>query len=355
MSLIRQSLPTSLLPGCALLAAITPGAVQQAIAALLGRIPGLSSTEALVLSLSSRDRLRTALGALVVFNVVRWLNRILNGLATNSWRLAAPADWDWPNELAVITGGASGIGQATAEKLLAKGLRVAILDVQDITGSTLKEHPRARFYKCDLTKSAEVAAAADAIRKELGNPSVLINNAGICRPCKILDMTEEQLHATFNINTISHWFTVQQFLPWMIQQNKGHVITIASGASFLSVPKGSDYAGSKSSARAFHETLGTELKYFYKAPKVLTTSVHPEFVRTPIIKDFEAHLDQEGTLILNPDVVADKIVARILSRRGGTLVLPENHSIVTGFRGWPGWMQEIVRDKMGARSARRKE
>jgi short-subunit dehydrogenase len=167
-------------------------------------------------------------------------------------------------------------------------------------------------------------------------------------------MTEEQLHATFNINTISHWFTVQQFLPWMIQQNKGHVVTIASGASFLSVPKGSDYAGSKSSARAFHETLGTELKYFYKAPKVLTTSVHPEFVRTPIIKDFEAHLDQEGTLILSADVVADRIVARILSRRGGTLVLPENHSIVTGFRGWPGWMQEIVRDKMGARSARRK-
>ncbi|VUC31087.1 unnamed protein product [Clonostachys rosea] len=352
MSLSYQPLPTGVLPGSLILGAtLIPNAVLPIFTTIASHVPILTRLEPIFTKNS--HRFKAALLAFVVLGGVRWLNRTLSVIAHNSWRTAVPNDWDWPKEIAVVTGGSSGIGQAVAEKLVAKGLTVAILDVQDPPDS-LKDLHQTHFYKCDISKPEAIAAVADAIRNELGHPTILINNAGIAHWCSILELSDEALQKLFAINCFAHWYTVKQFLPDMIEHDKGHVITVASSASFIAVANASDYSSSKSAIRAFHETLGTELKHIYDAPNVLTTAVHTEFVKTPILKDQQAHLDKEGAFMLDTDFVADKIVDRIVSRTGGDLILPESHSFVAGLRAWPAWLQELARDKMGQRVRKRR-
>ena len=76
----------------------------------------------------------------------------------------------------------------------------------------------------------------------------------------MLEQTEEQIRSTFNVNIIAHFLMVREFVPHMIQQNHGHVVTIASLASFLSHAENVPYCCSKSAALAFHEGLAQELK-----------------------------------------------------------------------------------------------
>ncbi|KAI0118238.1 hypothetical protein GGR51DRAFT_207881 [Nemania sp. FL0031] len=288
----------------------------------------------------------TVLRVIFALGIVGRLNRTLNTLATNSWRLRASKGWDWPNEVAVVTGGSSGIGRLIVEKLAALGVRIAVLDLQNLPEG-MKNDKRIHFFKCDVTSSESVAKAAEAIREELGHPSILINNAGITSIFPILEIPESHLRKTFGVNTLSHWFTAQQFIPHMIEMNKGHVVTVASIASFVALPTSAHYSASKASALSFHESLTCELRHCHKAPNVLTTVVHPSFVRTPLIKDFVGHLEQSNLHMLTPDDVAAPIVARIKSRRGGQLMVPGWASPVAGIKSWPIWIQEILQDGLG--------
>lgn len=285
----------------------------------------------------------TALRVLVALGVIRSVNGALNTWASNSWRLGAARGWDWPNEIAVVTGGSSGIGKGIVERLVALGVRVAVLDIQGLP-KELQGNARIHFFQCDVTSAESVAAAADAVRRELGHASILINNAGIARPMPILKTPEEYLRKIFGVNVMSLWFTTQQFLPRMIQLNKGHVVTVASIASFVALATAADYSATKAGALAFHESLASEIKHQYKAPNVLTSVVHPNFVRTPLLDDFSGRLERAGVRMLTIDRIADEVVAHIKSRRGGQLVIPSSATGVSGIRGWPTWLQELLRD-----------
>ena len=143
---------------------------------------------------------------------------------------------------------------------------------------------------------------------------------------------------------MSLWFTTQQFLPRMIQMNKGHVVTVASLASFVALATGADYSATKAGALAFHEALACELKHYYKAPNILTTVVHPNFVSTPLVEDFADQLKRGGVRMLTADDIAREVVRQLESRRGGQLIIPKSTAGVAGIRGWPTWLQEVLRD-----------
>jgi NAD(P)-dependent dehydrogenase (short-subunit alcohol dehydrogenase family) len=285
----------------------------------------------------------TVLRVLAVLSLVRSVNGALNTMASNSWRLTAAKGWDWPNEVAVVTGGSSGIGKGIVERLVALGARVAVLDIQDLP-KELQGNARIRFFHCDVTSAESVAAAAEAVRNEFGHPSILVNNAGIARPMPILKTPEEYLRKIFGVNVMSLWFTTQQFLPRMIQLNKGHIVTVASIASFVALATAADYSATKAGALAFHESLASEIKHQYKAPSVLTSVIHPNFVRTPLLDGFSGRLERAGVRMLTSDRIADEVVAQIKSRRGGQLVIPSSATGISAIRGWPTWLQELVRD-----------
>jgi short-subunit dehydrogenase len=123
----------------------------------------------------------------------------------------------------------------------------------------------------------------------------------------------------------------------MIERNHGMVVTVASLASHLPAPSMVDYAASKAAALAFHEGLATELATMYKAPKVRTVVMCQGYTRTALFEGFAGKA-------LHPETVAEEIVKAVFEGKSKTLVLPEAAwGIVPKVRGWPLWMQYLLR------------
>lgn len=144
---------------------------------------------------------RTTLGVLFAVGLARLANRALSQAASNAWRWSRTPGWDgdWSSEVAVVTGGCSGIGMRIVERLVRLGARVAILDVQELPtgdqeGSDLRGSPLVRCYRCDVSSAESVAEAGQALRADFGAaPSVLVNNAGIIHLGGILAPSEAEL------------------------------------------------------------------------------------------------------------------------------------------------------------------
>lgn len=198
------------------------------------------------------------------------------------------------------------------------------------------------FYRADVTSAESIRAAAIKIRDKHGDPTVLINNAGVGQNGPLLARSEAQIRQTFNVNTISHFLMIQEFLPDMIKKNHGHVVTIASMASFMGLGGMIDYSCSKVSALAFHEGLSQELGLWYNAPKVRTSIIHPGWVRTPMIDTLISAGERFSEPILAPEVVAEAVVKQILAHRSGQIILPENRFFVSLLRAFPAWIQRGV-------------
>jgi all-trans-retinol dehydrogenase (NAD+) len=136
-----------------------------------------------------------------------------------------------------------------------------------------------RYYKCDITSSSAVSETAAAIRRDVGTPSILINNAGVAKPHNILDTSEEFLEKVFRVNLLSHWITIKEFLPAMLDARKGHIVSIASMASYSSCAGLVDYAATKAGVLALHEGMSAldrrshPLAYLAREADILCTQV----------------------------------------------------------------------------------
>ncbi|KAJ4378651.1 hypothetical protein N0V86_005521 [Didymella sp. IMI 355093] len=279
----------------------------------------------------------------LALGVLKHVNRALNRLALNNYRVrSTAAQWQWDREVAVVTGGCSGIGALIVKRLVNRGVRVAVLDVQELPAE-LQDYAHITFYPCDITDPSSVEAAAHAIRNDLGTPSILVNNAGILSAHTILSTPPEYLRKIFDVNVLSHWTTAQAFLPGMIAANKGHVVTVASAASYVSVAGMADYCATKAAVLAFHEALNQELRLTHSAPGVLTTSIHPSWVRTPLLAPVAQELAQRGAAIIEPADVADAVASQIFYCSGAQVFLPAAGGRSALVRGLPNWVQERVR------------
>jgi all-trans-retinol dehydrogenase (NAD+) len=294
------------------------------------------------------------LQVLLIVGIISQLHETLSIMARNSWRLSPAKGWNWPDEIAIITGGSSGIGKEIALRFAALGIRTAVLDIQDLHDD-LKDNERIAFFRCDVTSTESIAAAADGVRALFGHPTILINNAGVSQPVPIMKTTAPFLQKIMGVNLMSHWFTVQEFVPHMIEQNKGHIVSLASVASFVALSPGGDYSVTKAGVLCFHENLTCELKHFHKADNILTTIVHPMFVRTPLVQDIMEGLESAGQTILTPEDVAERVVAQIKSKRGGQLIIGAPSIVVSCIRAMPAYAQELIRGRIGRRSAPRWE
>ena len=201
-----------------------------------------------------------------------------------------------------------------------------------------------RYYRCDVTSRDDIHNASEAIRSELGPPSILINNAGIGNAYTILEIPTEALRNLLDINLISQWSTIQEFLPDMLAKKKGHIMSVASLASFVTLAGAVDYSATKAALLALHEGLTQELKYRYECPEIKTTIVHPGWTKSAITSHeaIKAGLKRAGASLLEPEDVADAMVKQIIAVKGGQVVLGPR--ILPKIRAFPMWLQEIIRD-----------
>lgn len=200
------------------------------------------------------------------------------------------------------------------------------------------------YYKCDITSPSTISSVASEIRKDVGAPTVLINNAGVVRGKNILDASEKEVRFTFDVNTLAHYWMAKEFVPSMVKANHGMIVTVASFAAYVTVPNMTDYAASKAAALSFHEGLTAELKSRYNAPKVRTIVINPGYTKTPL---FQGYKNDSKFLVpaLEPETVADAIVQKVLAGHSGQVILPGFGSTLTFLRAMPHWYQLRLRSK----------
>ncbi|KAK2000573.1 short chain dehydrogenase [Colletotrichum falcatum] len=227
--------------------------------------------------------------------------------------------YDWRRELVVVTGGSGDLGNLLVRKLAKNCIKVVSLDIVP------PENPlpsNAYFYETDVTSSTSLEKSAEQIRCDHGEPSVLVNSAAVLTMASILDETEEQIHKVFDVNLISSFLLIKQFLPSMIKHNHGHYVDIACRDVFAPGVNNVDYACSKSGTLALHEGLMKELRHRYKAPKVRASVIHLPHVKTAMVEKVKG----SGSLkskIVKPEPVVDLIFRHIMSGRSGHVHLPE--------------------------------
>ncbi|KAL9051894.1 MAG: hypothetical protein Q9162_005732 [Coniocarpon cinnabarinum] len=277
---------------------------------------------------------------LAILAAIRMVNNYLNRRQLNN---NTAASFEWTREIALVTGGSDGIGARIVHGLVAKGVKVVVLDVQS---PTYQVSESVRYYECDITSPKEVSSTAERIRVEVGHPTILVNNAGVCRGKTILDSTEADVKLTFEVNAVSHYRLAREFIPEMAKRNHGIVVTIASSAAWITAPRLTDYAASKAAALSFHEGLAAELVTHYDAPKVRCIAVCQGYTRTSLFHGFGIKNTFIGPA-LEVDTMAEAVLRKIFSGTSGHIVVPEVYNLVAAnIRGWPWWVQDRTRKRL---------
>ncbi|CAG7967601.1 unnamed protein product [Penicillium nalgiovense] len=271
--------------------------------------------------------LNVLMGSIVLYYLhTKISERVLNNFQASD-------TWIPENELVLLTGGSGGIGKQIMEDLSRQKVRVVILD---INRPAFELPENVTFYQTDITSARSLSETGAAIRKSHGEPTVIVNNAGVFHHGTILGMSEEELRQTFDVNIIAHFLIMKEFLSFMVRMNRGHVLTVASMASFVTPGEMVDYACAKSGALAFQEGLRQELKYWYKAPNVRTSF-------TPMIKGFTKYQADFGQPLLDPKDVSQAVVEHIVTRKSGQIIVPRHLSVAGSLRALPLWLQEVIR------------
>jgi 3-oxoacyl-[acyl-carrier protein] reductase len=168
--------------------------------------------------------------------------------------------------VAIVTGGAGGIGEASARALAQRGARVTVADLRadaaEATASRLRaEGFDAHPVEVDVGKEASVRAMADAVLKRWGRIDILVNNAGVESPKPFLEIGLEEYEHVMRINTTSVWLCCQAVIPAMLRQGGGCIVNVSSvagqrgggllGTSAYSTSKGAVMSLTKALAREF--------------------------------------------------------------------------------------------------------
>lgn len=188
------------------------------------------------------------------------------------------------DKVAVVTGGASGIGEATVRKFVAEGAKVVIGDLNKERGQALAEElgEAAIFVAIDVTKASDWEEVKKQALEAFGTVDVLVNNAGISVAQSLLTMTEEQYRKILEINQVSVFLGMQKIAPIMIEKGAGSIINTSSINGLKAGAIG--YTDSKFAVRGMTKAASAEL-----APQgVRVNSIHPGIIETPMTMEGDA-------------------------------------------------------------------
>ena len=180
-------------------------------------------------------------------------------------------------QVAVVTGAASGLGSAIARKLHDEGAQVALLDLHKAS----QIGDRASAYTVDLTNETNVANVINQIGETFGRIDILVNSAGITGQTNIKthEVTTEDLRRVFEVNFMASFFTSRAVLPWMLKQNYGRILHIASVAGKEGNAGMLAYSASKAAVIGMTKVQGKE----YAETGITINALAPAVIRTPMV------------------------------------------------------------------------
>ncbi|NXU39705.1 RDHE2 dehydrogenase, partial [Drymodes brunneopygia] len=218
-------------------------------------------------------------------------------------------------EIVLITGAGSGVGRLLALKFARLGATVVLWDINqeglNCTVKLARENGAGRVhsYVCDCSKRQDVYRVADQVKKEVGDVSILINNAGIVIGKRFLDSPDSLIEKTMEVNTMAHFWTYKAFLPAMIAANRGHLVSMASCAGLCGASQLSDYCASKFAAVGFAESIDMEMRTL-RNTGVKTTIVCPFVINTGMFDGLKSKCPSVLP-ILDAEYVAERIISAV--------------------------------------------
>ncbi len=177
------------------------------------------------------------------------------------------------DHVAIITGAAGGQGRAQAEAFVREGARVVIADVLGEAGRALAEDlgPAAVAVELDVTSEADWSRALERCREVFGDPSILVNNAGVIRYGNVLDASVEDFRAVFDVNVLGTLRGIQAVAPSMVARGRGSIVNVSSAQGLAPLPGISAYCTAKFGVTGLTRSAALEL-----GPSgVRVNSVHP--------------------------------------------------------------------------------
>ncbi|OCF45009.1 hypothetical protein I317_01060 [Kwoniella heveanensis CBS 569] len=261
--------------------------------------------------------------------------------------LLAPEKLKWGKQIVLITGGGSGIGALLAETLAIRNVSVVVLTKEPPKYES--ENENISTYVCDVSDYKAVEAVSKRIQKEVGDPTIIVNNAGVVKGKLLLDLTEEDVQNTFGANTLAHFWVLKAFLPAMLRAGEGHIVTMSSVLGLVGAAQMTDYCASKAALISLNQCLRFELDNRYKTPSIRTTLLLPSFVQTALFS--KTHLPDSRIMRflcppIQPHVIVKEIISALDARESRVIRLPF-YTQAARFMGdgvglVPSWLRDIL-------------
>lgn len=220
-------------------------------------------------------------------------------------------------KVVLITGSGHGVGRELALRFARLGARLVLVDIHkennEFVANEVKQEMGSapHSYQCDVSDEKQVRQLARRVADEVGPVAVLVNNAAVTQCQPLLTLKPDQIRRTLDVNLLSHFWMIQEFLPGMLAQKEGHIVAISSIAGYLGTGYLTDYCASKFAVRGLMCALEEELYQLGLLDKIKLTTVSPMAIDTGMFKEPKSRFPWFAP-ILQAKAVADRTLDAIL-------------------------------------------
>ncbi|MFM8449343.1 MAG: beta-ketoacyl-ACP reductase [Haliscomenobacter sp.] len=188
------------------------------------------------------------------------------------------------NKVAIITGGANGIGKATAMRFIQEGARVAIWDINEAAGRPLamewtSNGANCKFYKVDTSNAEAVQLAAQTVFEDFGQIDILVNNAGITRDASMKKMSDAQWQQVIDVNLTGVFNCTKSVSPYMLDRGYGRILNAASVVALYGNFGQTNYVAAKAGVIGMTKVWARE----FGRKGVTVNAVAPGFILTEMV------------------------------------------------------------------------
>ena len=247
---------------------------------------------------------------------------------------------DIRNKVAIVTGGASGIGRSIARRFAADGARaVVVADLNLERAQAVAAEINGLAVRCDVSQEADIQALVATTRQHYGQVDAYISNAGILGRMGGLDLEDPLWEAMWHIHGMAHVWAARAVVPEMVERGEGFFLVTASAAGLLTIVESAPYAVTKHAAVAFAEWL----RIAYGRRGVRVACLCPQGVATAMTAGGAGSAEVDG--MLQPAQVAQNVVQAL---RDETFLILPHPEVLDDLRGktanydkWLGGMQKL--------------
>lgn len=215
-------------------------------------------------------------------------------------------------KVALITGGARGIGKATAVALAKEGVNLGLIarseqGLQELATQLEGLGVKVAYAMADVSSQEQVEVAVTLLNKELGTADILINNAGIATFGSVLDMEPEEWKKIIDVNLMGTYYVTRAVLPHMLDKDTGDIINISSTSGLSGAATSSAYSASKFGVIGFTESLAQEVR----RNNIRVTALTPSTVATDLAVETNLIKENDESKLMQAEDIAEIIVNQL--------------------------------------------